>query len=194
MDALEAQAGTDAPLVRQALVALRQGDPDGLDALFTALYPELRALAHRQMAGEGATLGTTGLVHELYLKFSRARFLEARDHAHFLAVASRAMRQILVDQARRRLSSKRLPPDPITGLAAVPPEHHEAEELLALDRALARLEERDPRAGRMVELRYFGGLSVEETATVLSVSSRTVKRDWRVARAFLHDALNRRAG
>lgn len=194
MDPVELQAETEVPSIRRALVALRQGDPGGLDALFTALYPELRALAHRQVAGEGATMGTTGLVHELYLKFSRARVLDARDRSHFLAVASKAMRQILVDQARRRMAAKRSHPDPVTRSAAPFPVHDDAAEFLALDRALARLEHLDPRAGRTVELRYFGGLSVEETAAVLSVSTRTVKRDWRAARAFLHDALHLRAG
>lgn len=173
------------------LAALRDGDRGALDRLFPLVYAELHDRAHRQLARRrpGETLSTTALVHEAYLKLTDSARQTYQDRSHFFAVASRAMRQILVDYARRMTAAKRgggqavsLDPDQLGS-----PDR--AEELLALDEALARLEVLDERLARNVEMRFFGGLSVEETAEALGVSPRTVKRDWRKARAFLFEAI-----
>ena len=172
-----------------ALAAMKSGEEGAVDALFTAVYPELRQLAHRQLASVGPrrTLGTTALVHELYLKLSASCSLDARDREHFLAISARAMRQIIVDAARRAQTEKR---QPVLVTAGPGPGADLAADLIALDAALGRLQTTSPRLGSTVELRFFGGLSVEETAEVLGISSRTVKRDWRTARAFLYRELN----
>lgn len=159
-----------------------------LDAEFGAVYAELRRLAHRQLSRgtPGATLSTTVVVHEAYVKLAGGKLGELRGREHFLALAARAMRQILVDHARERKSLKR-------GGALVMTELEEGhlavaalgEELLALDTALDRLDQLDPRLARLVEMRFFAGLSEVETAAVLGVTDRTVRRDWRKARAFL---------
>jgi RNA polymerase sigma factor (TIGR02999 family) len=164
-----------------------------MDRLFSLVYDELRIHAHRRRLFQGGgddMLNTTALVHEAYLKMTEPASLSYQDRAHFFAVAARAMRQILVDAARRRKAFKR------GGgvVAAVLDEErvgidHRATELLALDVALTQLALLDQRLSRLVELRYFAGLSVEETAEVLALSPRTVKRDWRKARALLYDAL-----
>jgi RNA polymerase sigma factor (TIGR02999 family) len=153
---------------------------------FEALYAELHALAHRQLwrARPGSTLNTTALVHEAYLKLAHVEGVT--DPQHFFALAARAMRQVLVDHARERAAQKRggaqvrvTLDEEEAGIAA------NAEELLVIDGALAGLQQVDPRLARVVELRFFGGLSVEETARALGTSTATVKRDWRAARAFL---------
>lgn len=167
------------------------GDKGAADALFPLVYDELRQLARRQLGGRrGATLDTTGLVHEAYLKLVDPTRLTLRDRQHFYCLAARAMRQIVIDHARRRVAGKR-------GAGAV----HEdldadrlgvtgrAEELVALDEALEQLGRLDPESARTVELRYFAGLSVEESAEAQSVSTRTIKRNWVRARAFLHREL-----
>lgn len=173
------------------LTALRDGDRGALDRLFPLVYRELHDRAHRQLARHrpGETLSTTALVHEAYLKLTDSAHQSYQDRVHFFAVASRAMRQILVDYARRTTAAKRggghpvsLDPDAIANPGR-------AEELLALDEALTQLEKLDGRLARIVELRFFGGLSVEETSDVLEISPRTVKRDWRKARAFLYQAI-----
>ena len=180
------------------LARLRTGDRDAMDLLVPLLYDELRRRAHNQLLAHrpGDTLGTTALVHETYLKLAASRESGYVDRIHFLAVASRAMRQLIVDEARRKLSAKRG-----GGLAATPlEEHHHGTEqpaevheraarLVALDAALDRLADLDTRLARTVELRFFGEMSVEDTAAALDVSPRTVKRDWQKARAFLHAAL-----
>lgn len=177
--------------VTQLLARLGEGDSAAMRELFPVIYAELRHRAHRQLAHrEGSTLDTTGLVHETYLKLSVSRSPHWNDRNHFLAVASRAMRQILVDAARRRMAEKR-------GAAVAPvsldpgrvPAPERSAELLALDEALIGLAQLDERLARTVELRFFGGLSVEETAEVLGTSPRTVKRDWQKARALLYQAL-----
>ena len=176
------------------LAELRDGEKRALDRLFPLVYDELhaRAARERRRQSPGETLSTTVLVHEVYLKFADAAVLEVEDRRHFFALAARAMRQIVLDHARRRLARKRGaglrlvtldPADPAGAAAAVDPA-----DLLALDQALTCLAELDERLARMVELRFFAGLSVEETAELMEVSPRTVKRDWRKARAFLHHA------
>jgi RNA polymerase sigma factor (TIGR02999 family) len=173
------------------LAALREGDRGALDRLFPLVYRELHDRAHRQLARRrpGDTLSTTALVHEAYLKLTDSAHQSYQDRVHFFAVASRAMRQILVDYARRTAAAKRggghavsLDPEAVADLGR-------AEELLALDEALTHLEKLDGRLARIVELRFFGGLSVEETSDALEISPRTVKRDWRKARAFLYQAI-----
>jgi RNA polymerase sigma factor (TIGR02999 family) len=174
------------------LAAWRGGDPAARDQAFATVYDDLRALARRHVRRlrPGETLRTTALVHEAYLKLSRGQSLPVQDRAHFFALASRAMRQVLVDAARTRRAAKRggdAPPatlddDALRVDAA-------GEEILGLDRALARLAALDPRAASVVEWRYFGGLSEPEIAAALGVTERTVRRDWRQARAFLYREL-----
>lgn len=170
----------------------RSGDADAGELLFHRIYHELRRIARGQLRGRGrdATLGTTALVHEAYLRLVGADRLEIHDRAHLMAIAATAMRQIAVDHARRHGAVKR-------GGAAVrveldvndAPVQAQLADVLAVHNALARLEELDPRMGRIVEMRFFAGMSVEEVAEALDVSDRTVKRGWRAARAFLHREL-----
>ncbi len=155
---------------------------------FGAVYDELRGLAHRMLRRQGAgeTLQTTALVHEAYLKLDGTA---SADRVHFFALAARAMRFILVDHARARRALKR------GGLGVTFGPAHDvadvrAEEVLALDEALDRLARERPRLARVVELRYFGGLTFEETAEAAGLSVRTVKRDWDLARAWLHRAIH----
>jgi RNA polymerase sigma factor (TIGR02999 family) len=172
------------------LTALREGDRGALDRLFPLVYRELHDRAHRQLARHrpGETLSTTALVHEAYLKLTDSAQQSYNDRVHFFAVASRAMRQILVDYARRATAAKR-GGHPVSLDPEALGDPGRAEELLALDEALTQLEKLDGRLARIVELRFFGGLSVEETSDALEVSPRTVKRDWRKARAFLYQAI-----
>jgi RNA polymerase sigma-70 factor, ECF subfamily len=163
-------------------------------AAVALLYDELRELAHRQLAREGGspTLQTTELVHEAYLRLADDDRVSARGRAYFFAAAAQAMRRVLVDAARRSGAARRG-----GDLARVTlGEEHAAvdayaSDLLDLDRALDELESDSPRLARVVELRFFGGLSVEETAEAIGVSPRTVKGDWALARAWLHEALAR---
>ena len=170
-----------------------QGDRSALDRLFPLIYDELHEMAHRQMRGEhGArTIGTTALVHEAYLKLAGGKRLPAASRAHFFGASARAMRQILVDYARRRTAAKRggeaeqvnLEDQELTVDAC-------AESLIDLDAALTRLAALSARLSQVIECRFFGGLSVEETAEVLQSSPRTVKREWRKARAWLYQELH----
>jgi RNA polymerase sigma factor (TIGR02999 family) len=175
------------------LAALRAGDRSALDRLYPLVYAELRERAHGQLARfrPGDTLSTTALVHEAYLKLAGSVRQSYQDRVHFFAVASKAMRQILLDYARRAVAAKRGGSEgrPASLDPALAPDPGRPEELLALDEALDRLAALDERLARIVELRFFGGLSVEETAEAVGASPRTVKRDWRKARAFLFDAL-----
>jgi RNA polymerase sigma factor (TIGR02999 family) len=167
-----------------------EGSQEAADQLFSLVYAELRRMARAQRRGRsGETLRTTALVHEAYVKLSGASRMKVRDREHFYAVASRAMRQILVDQARRRVAAKRGAGAHHTGSEAARAADRHAVELLAVDEALDRLAGEDERLVRVVGLRFFVGLSTEETARVLELSERTVKRDWRRARAFLHEQL-----
>lgn len=164
---------------------------EGADAAFERLYDELHLLAHRQLARLPGTMQTTGLVHEAYLKLIRVDG-DRMERAHFLNLASRAMRQILVDAAKRRSADKRGGGIVIQSLTGEPgiasPEP--AIGVLELDRVLARLEEVDERSARLVELHFFGGLDFSEVADTLGVSRRTAMRDWRAARALLHAELS----
>ena len=177
--------------ITELLTALSTGDRSAMDRLLPLVYGELHERAHRQLARRrpGDTLSTTALVHETYLKLSGSAQQSYQNRIHFFAVASRAMRQILVDYARHNLAGKRngglaisLDPE----LMASP---DRSDELLALDEALGELERVDERLAKIVELRFFGGLSVEEAAEAQGISPRTVKRDWRKARAFLFHIL-----
>ena len=174
------------------VAALRSGSRESLDRLVPLLYQELRAMAHRQIARRqsGATLETTGLVHEAYLRVAGQARAAAPDRAHFLALASLAMRHVLVDRARARGRLKR---GGVCGRVTF--DEHEiaaaddAEALLQLDEALTRLAELEPRLARVVECRFFGGLTEEEIAEALGVTVRTVQRDWAKARMLLRRAL-----
>jgi RNA polymerase sigma-70 factor, ECF subfamily len=189
MDIRSSRRSTISALLDSAHTA----DGPALDRLVPLVYEELRAMAHRQLAGEhgNPTLHTTELVHEAYVRLVDDTRVTRRGRAYFFGAAARAMRQVLVDSARRRNAEKRGGGvAPVTLDEDVSAVDAYASELLDLDRALRALEERNPRHGRVVECRYFGGLSVEETAAALEVSPRTVKSDWALARAWLHAALS----
>jgi RNA polymerase sigma factor (TIGR02999 family) len=190
----------DSPTVRArvtgVLLTAESGEAVSLDALVDLLYGELREMAHRQLARErdGHTLQTTALVHEAWFRLAGGSNVGRRGRSYFFAAAARAMRQVLVDHARRRGAVRRgqgavpVPLDNVQ-LAAV---DSFAAELIDLDKALERLAKLEPRHAQVVECRYFGGLSVEETAEALGVSPRTVKSDWALARAWLYDAIGGR--
>ena len=185
-----------APDVTQLLLAWRQGDPDALDWLLPRVYAALRRLAHARMRAEasgGQTLQTTALVHEAYVRLVDGTQVAWQNRVHFYAVCARLMRRILVDRARARRSRKRggeVRQVPFGEWQGAVPAQEEA--LLALDEALGRLSASDPRKGQVVELRYFGGLTVEETAEALGLSPETVLRDWKVARLWLRHELTAR--
>jgi RNA polymerase sigma factor (TIGR02999 family) len=186
---------TSDPPTLELIQAARDGDRAAVDRLFALAYDELRALARAiRRRGGGETLNTTALVHEAYLKLQPQRRLDLRDRAHFAHIVARAMRQVVVDTARRRAAEKRggggrvdVTFEEVRRAEPVP-----AERLVELDAALTRLETLDPRRAKIVVCRFFGGLSVEETAAALEVSTPTVKRDWRVARAWLAEAISGR--
>lgn len=183
--------------VTRLLAAIAGGDQAAWDELFPLVYERLRAIAHRQLRGEreGHTLTTTDLVHEAYFSLVGIERMSWSDRAHFLAVAARAMRRVLINYARARGTQKRggLRDQASVDLDALPA-NMPSDQILGLDEALGRLEQRNERYGRIVECRFFGGMSVEETATALSVSPSTVKRDWMVARAWLHRELSDEPG
>ena len=178
-----------------ALLALRSGAPGANDRLANLVYDSLRAIAHRQLQAErpGHTLETTGLVHEAYLKLVDQRRAEWSDRAQFFAVAARAMRRILVDYARRHRALRRGGQLRQVALeetdAAAAAATARSEELIALDEALDRLQQLDERLSRVVECRFFAGLTEAETAEVLGVTARTVARDWVKARGWLFQEL-----
>jgi RNA polymerase sigma-70 factor, ECF subfamily len=168
------------------------GDEITLDRLVPLIYDELRELAHRQLARERGdlTLQTTALVHEAYLKLADDTKVTRRGRAYFFAAAARTMRQVLVDRARHRKAAKRGGGAKIVTLGEEDASVDAyAAELLDLNDALERLGERSPRQVSVVEYRFFAGMSVEETAEVLGVSTRTVEADWAMARAWLYQAL-----
>jgi RNA polymerase sigma factor (TIGR02999 family) len=179
------------------LARVRAGDPAAQSDLFRVAYEELHRRAHFQRGSNPAsdTISTTVLVHEAFLKLAGSSSSDWEDRRHFYRVAGRAMRQILIDQARRRLAKKRGDGAPVLDIDDVNVSvESDAARLLSLDEALSRLQEENERLAQVVELRFFSGLSVEETASVMGVSDRTVKRDWRLARAFLHAELDEERG
>lgn len=173
------------------LAAARGGERAALDAVFASIYAEIRRIASGQLARVGrGTLSTTAVVHEAYLKLVGGSPVAYEDRCHFYAVAARAMRQILLNRARARATAKRDGGRRLSLEDADVPVHDRAAELLELDAALERLAALDERLARTVELRFYAGLTEAETARVLGVTDRTVRRDWRAARAFLHAQLN----
>ena len=181
-------AAPSAQQVTQLLLAWRQGEVSALEKLTPVVYEELRRLAHRYMGGErlGHTLQTTALVNEAYVRLIDGKQVNWQNRAHFFAVSARLMRRILVDWARSRQSQKRGDqPQRVTLDEALMLTRGRNEDLVALDEALKSLTEVDPRKSQVVEMRFFGGLSVEETAEVLKVSPDTVLRDWRLAKLWL---------
>jgi RNA polymerase sigma-70 factor, ECF subfamily len=188
-------AGPCAPDVTDLLLAWRDGDDAALERLIPLVYRELRTLAHARMRREhpGLTLQTTALVHEAYVRLVEARHVSWQNRSHFYALCAQAMRRIVVDAARARHSLKRggrAEHVPLDEARVASPARED--DVLALDAALTDLSKADPRKSRVVELRYFGGLSVEETAEVLRVSPQTVMRDWKMARLWLVKALRHR--
>jgi RNA polymerase sigma factor (TIGR02999 family) len=180
--------------ITELLVAWGQGDQAALDALMPVVYTELRRIAGAHLARErsGQTLQVTGLVNEAYLKLVDQTRVRWQNRAHFFAVAARMMRRIVVDHARARSAQKRGGAQVAISLDEAPDLAVEKDaHLLALDEALERLTAMDPRAGRIVELRYFGGLSIEEAAEATELSPATVKREWSMAKAWLHKELSR---
>ncbi|MEM1044125.1 MAG: sigma-70 family RNA polymerase sigma factor [Bacteroidota bacterium] len=183
--------------VTALLSAWTSGEQDAANALMPLVYDELHRLAHRQLRRERSdhTLNTTALVHEAYFKLVRIDRIAWQGRAHFLALAATAMRQVLINYAERRSAQKRggsQTPRSLDGLAVPNPEQDASlDDLLALDTALTQLEALDARQARVVECRFFGGMTVEETAEALGISPATVKRDWTLSRAWLNRELSR---
>lgn len=178
------------------LIEWRQGDKAALDKLTPIVYEELRRIAHRYVRRErgGHTLATTALVNEAYVRLAGFQQVTWENRAHFFAVSAQVMRHILIDYARRGRFAKRggeLQRVSFEGAAneAALMSQERAAELIALDEALEEFGKLDPRKSRVVELRYFGGLTLEETAEVLQISLMTVRRDWRAAKAWLFKAV-----
>jgi RNA polymerase sigma-70 factor, ECF subfamily len=179
----------------QLLQAWSRGDRDALDGLMPQMYGELRKLAHHYMAQEreGNLLQTTALINEAYLRLVNTREAHPRDKTHFYALSAQMMRRVLVDYARSRRRQKRggeaepLPLDEACVMTVAP-----NNDLLALDEALRLLDTFDERKSQIVELRFFGGLTAEETATVLAISPETVHRDWELAKVWLYREMKRK--
>ena len=180
--------------VTQWLTRLRDGDEAALEGLMPLLYDELRAMARQQLRNErpGHTLNPTALVNEVYLKLVQQRQIQAAHRTQFFAVAGRTMRRILVDYARTKKRLKRGGGRKSIPLEEVDPflSDEEADEVLALDEALDRLMTANERASRVVQYRFYSGLTLEETAQVLEVSVKTVQRDWLTARAWLRKEIS----
>jgi RNA polymerase sigma factor (TIGR02999 family) len=178
--------------ITDLLLDLGAGRPDAMDRLFPLVYEELHRIAHRVGSTERTdyTLGTTGLVHETYLRLVDQRRVGIQDRTHFFALAARAMRHVLVDYARRRQALKRGGNEAALSLdEAIVAIDQRADTLCALDEALTRLAALDSRLAKVVECRFFGGLSEEETADVVGVTPRTVRRDWTKAKGWLYREL-----
>jgi len=179
--------GVPSQPVSELLVRWRAGDQEALEKLVPLVYKELREIAHYHLQRErpGHTLQSAALVHEAYLRLADQKPFEADNRAHFLAVASRLMRQILVDYARSHAAAKRGADLRVElDAALILPQERNAE-VIALDEALKRLSQIDEQQGQIVEMRFFGGLSIEEIGEVLGISRSTVKREWNVAKAWL---------
>ncbi|HWW85772.1 MAG TPA: sigma-70 family RNA polymerase sigma factor [Vicinamibacterales bacterium] len=186
------RSSASSPDVTQLLVEWRGGRQDALDKLMPIVYRELHSLARRYLSRErsGHTLQSTALVHEVYLKLVDQRAVEWQNRAHFFGIAAQVMRRVLVDYARRRQRDKRRNEGTrvtlVDDLVASEVSEPSSLDAIALDTALTSLERLDPQQGRVVELRFFGGLTVEETAEVMNISTGTVKREWRIAKAWLY--------
>ena len=183
--------------ITDALSAVRAGEPGAMDRVITAVYSELSRMAHRQLGLEAAghTLSTTALVHEAYLRLVDQTRAQLADRAQFFAIAAQTMRRVLIDYARRHQATRRGGPDiravSLSALdkSVIPSGAERADVLLALDEGLERLAKLDPRQARIVECRFFGGLTEAETAEVLGVTDRTVSREWVKARGWLYKEL-----
>ena len=182
----------DSQDITELLAAWSEGNEEALSRLIPVVYPELRRIARVHLARRNHTLESAGLVNEAYLKLIRARGIRCENRLHFFALCAQIIRRLLVDHARRFRYAKRggdqvrVPlEETLLGTRA------RGVEVLALDDALASLAKRDPRKARVVELRFFGGLSVEETAELLRISPETVLRDWKMAKAWLQGELSR---
>ncbi len=186
----------DSTDVTRLLQTLREGSDTVVDVLFDRVYDELRRLAHRQLnrLRPGQTLNTTALVHEAYLKLVNQSEAEWEDRTHFFAVAAKAMRHIIINYARKKSAEKRGgDAEHVTFNERLMAPQDSAEALITVDRALDHLAEQDERMAKVVELRFFGGLTQKESAAALNVSTRTVRRDWKAARAWLSKALSESA-
>lgn len=179
--------------VTELLIRWKAGDQEALRALVPIVYRELRAMAHGLLRAEraGHTLQSTALVHEAYLKLAKQGPPEVQNRAHFFAVAARLMRQILVDYARSRGAAKRGAACRVELDEGMDIPAKGALDVLSVDDALVELSKRDAQQSDIVELRFFGGLTLEETAEVLAISATTVKRDWRLAKAWIARELQR---
>jgi len=182
------------PDITQLLLAWSDGDREALEKLTPLVYRELKKLAESYMRREraGHSLQPTALAHEAYIKLIDQQNVQWQNRAHFFGIAAQAMRRILVDHARARLAGKRGSGGAVVSLdEAVDVSDQRADQLIALDEALKRLAELDPKRGRVVELKYFGGMTLEETAEVLGVSRAKVIREWRMAKAWLYGELSK---
>lgn len=191
-DTMNSSVHYDASEVTLLLAGLRKGDEQARKLLFDLVYDNLRLIARNQLRKEGPdhTLSRTDLVHEVFFKLMAVSDTNWQDRGHFYAIAAKAMRQILTDHARKKLAEKRgSNPDKVPIDERTMAVEKQASELLDLDEALTELQQVDERLARIVELRFYAGLNLEETAKSLEVSSRTVNRDWIKARAWLHDRL-----
>ena len=181
--------------VTELLLSWRQGDAAALDRLIPVVYNELRRVARRRLRGEssGYALQSTALVHEVYLRLVDVNRMTLKNRTHFFALAATLMRQILVDQARRQHADKRGGRVTMVSLDDVPPVAQPSSvDVLALDQALGALSVIDDRQRRVVELRFFAGLTIDEAATALGISSATVEREWALAKAWLYRRLSPR--
>ncbi len=179
--------------VTMMLQAYREGDREAFDRIVSFLYPELKRMASGQLVrgAPGMTMTPTGLVHEFYLKMMNQQGLDAKDRGHFLAISARALRQVMADAARRKAAAKRGGNQPMVTLnEEIAMAGDNAAWLSDLDEALTRLAETNERLARVVECRFFGGLSEQETADAVNSSLRTVQRDWTRARAWLKEELD----
>lgn len=177
------------------LRAARRGDPGAADGLYRRVYSDLRRIAHAQLRRHGGPragsgLQTTALIHEAYLKLADVEQLDARDRAHFLSLSARAMRQVLVDHYRRRTAQKRGDGVDVMPLAEhLVPSPRPGDRILALDEALARLAEEDARLARVVECKFFAGMTYDEIGAALGMAARSARRDWAKAKGWLAAAV-----
>ncbi|HKJ46203.1 MAG TPA: sigma-70 family RNA polymerase sigma factor [Balneolales bacterium] len=181
--------------ITQILIKVKTGSSEAYNKLFPLVYNQLKGLAYMQMKDEPVdhTLSQTELVHEVYLKLIDQKSIDWKDRAHFFAIASRCMRQILIDHARKKKAEKRGGnKQPVTYLDAIMKVDKQADDLINLDEALRNLAKLNKRLSEVVEYRYFGEMSIEDTAEVMNLSVSTVKRDWAKARGWLYKELKGR--